>query len=81
MGPTHADRALDCPDLAICLCYRCARLFDALQMVPSFKRDAGNPACKVGRQDCRRHDTNLALGDDLMFHQNDTPRRKAETLW
>ena len=35
MGPARADRALDTPDLALCLCHRGARLFNAVQVVPS----------------------------------------------
>ena len=33
MGPPQADRALDDPNLALCLSHRCACLPDALQMV------------------------------------------------
>ena len=35
MGPTQADRALDDPDLALRVCHRSSRLFNALPMVPS----------------------------------------------
>jgi hypothetical protein len=48
LGPAQKDRALDDPDLAVRLHHRRSRLHDALQMVSSPERDAGNPACKVG---------------------------------
>ena len=35
MGPAHADRALDDPNLALRIGHWSARLFNALQMVPS----------------------------------------------
>ncbi len=35
MGPAQADRALDDPNLALCVRHRSSRLFDALPMVPS----------------------------------------------
>ena len=35
MGPAQADRALDDPNLALRLCHRRSRLFNALQMVPT----------------------------------------------
>src|SRR5262249_61573917 len=35
LGPARMDRALDNPNLAICLCHRRARLFDALRGVPA----------------------------------------------
>ena len=62
LGPTQADRALDDPDLAIRLCHGRARLFDALQVVPSSERGAGQSVCNVscgrlfafGRQSCAR---------------------------
>ena len=44
----RSDRALDGADLALCLCHRRARLFDALQVVSASARDAGNRACKIG---------------------------------
>src|SRR5438477_11014964 len=47
MGPAHADRALDGPDLALCLCHRRARLFDAIHVVPSGECDTGNRACQI----------------------------------
>ncbi len=44
MGQARMDRALDGPDLALCLCHRRARLFDAIQVVPSGECDTGNRA-------------------------------------
>ena len=35
MGPAQADRALDDPDLALRVCHRSSRLFNALPMVSS----------------------------------------------
>ena len=35
LGPAHADRALDDPNLAVRVRYRSSRLFNALQMVSS----------------------------------------------
>ncbi len=35
MGSPQTNRALDDPDLALCLSYRCACILDALQMVPA----------------------------------------------
>src|SRR5262245_20523390 len=35
VGPAQADRALDNPDLALCVCHRSSRLFDPVPMVPS----------------------------------------------
>src|SRR5215471_10044459 len=35
MGPSQTDRALDDPNLALCVRHRSSRLFDALPMVPS----------------------------------------------
>ncbi len=44
MGQAHTDRALDGPDLALCLCHGRARLFGAIQVVPSGECDTGNRA-------------------------------------
>ena len=44
MGQARMDRALDGPDLALCLCHRRARLFYAIQVVPSGECDTGNRA-------------------------------------
>src|SRR5262249_47979422 len=37
MGPPQTDCALDDPDLAVCVCHRSPRLFNALPMVPSLR--------------------------------------------
>ena len=47
MGPAHTDRALDGPGLALCLCHRGARLFDAIQVVSSRECDAESRAWQV----------------------------------
>ena len=44
MGPTQADRALDDPDLALRVCHRSSRLFNALPMVPSAGTLSDEPA-------------------------------------
>ena len=82
MGPARTDRALDGPDLALCLCHRRARLFDAIQVVPSGECDAGSRACQIDadRVVCDS-DGNLALGHDLMFDPTDAPRRMEQFLW
>ena len=82
MGPARADRALDGPDLALCLCHRRACVFDAIQVVSSAECDAGNRACQIDadRVVCDS-DGNLALGHDLMFDHTDAPRRMEQLLW
>ena len=47
MGQARMDRALDGPDLALCLCHGRARLFGAIQVVPSGECDTGNRACQI----------------------------------
>ena len=79
MGPARADRALDGPDLALCVRHRSSRLLNALPMVPSARAlGVVSSARRVGKS---LRSQNLALGDDLMFHQNDAPRRMEQTLW
>jgi hypothetical protein len=82
MGSARADRALDDPNLALRVGYRRFRLFNALQMVPSTGRDAGNLACKLAQtRSSASRSQNLALDGDLMFDQVDAPPRIEETLW
>jgi len=82
MGPARADRALDGPNLALCLSHGRARVFDALQVVPSSECDAGSRACQVDTDKvvCGS-DGNLALGQDLMFDHTDALRRIEQLLW
>ena len=44
LGPAQADRALDDPGLAVRVCHRSSRLFDALPMVPSAEALSDEPA-------------------------------------
>ena len=44
LGPAQADRALDDPDLAVRVCHRSSRLFNALPMVPSVAALSDEPA-------------------------------------
>jgi len=47
MGQAQTDRALDGPDLALCLCDGRIRLFDAIQMVSSRECDAASRAWQI----------------------------------
>jgi hypothetical protein len=82
MGSAHADRALDDPNLALRVGHRGSRLFNALQMVPSTGRDAGNPSSTLAQpRSSAPRSQNLALDGDLMFDQDDAPPRMEKTLW
>jgi hypothetical protein len=82
MGSAQAGGALDHPNLALRVGHGGSRLFNALQMVPSTGRDAGDPACKLAHtRSSPPRSQNLALDGDLMFDQDDAPPRMKETLW
>lgn len=82
MEQAQTDRALDDPDLALCLCDRRIRLFDAIQVVSSRECDAASRAWQIGadRVVCNG-DGNLALGHDLMFDPTDALWRMEQFLW
>ena len=44
MGPAQADRALDDPDLALCVGYRSSRLLNPLPLVPAASALKDEPA-------------------------------------
>ena len=65
MGPAQANRTLDDPNLDLRFCDRCARLFNALQVVSP--GDVMRTILPRRRDDCRVAMRSLALDGYLMF--------------